>query len=142
MIGVVIAGVSCKKPETENVVGGPCSYSHYPGIATIIRVKKTEESRRQARTSGGPGYEGYEVWFVFKTDQLIKEEWARKSVKREHLFRLVNSWYPGPRYLKKYDIKVGSEYKCTLKVITSGTCTPIIFEFDQLKPDDYFESHK
>ena len=150
--GVAIAGIGCtrtqeknvlssstKKPQKKEIVGGPCSYSHYPGKATITRVEKTEESKRQARTSGEPGYEGYKVWFIFKANQPIKEEWVRKSIKRERLFRLTNSWYPGPRYLKKYDIKVGSEYRCTLKVITSGTCTPIILEFSQLKQDDYFE---
>ena len=154
-IGIVLAGIGCSKAqkksistssderrEAKYVIGGPCSYSHYPGKAIITRVEKTEESKRQARTSGEPGYEGYEVWFVFKSDQEIKEEWVRKSIKRERLFRLANSWYPGPQYLKKYDIKVGSKYRSTLKVITSGTCTPIIFEFDQLKRDDYLESRK
>jgi len=126
-------------PSEPVKVGGPCFYSDYPGTATITRIEKTEESKRQARTSGGPGYEGYEVWFVFETDQDIKAEWARESITREHQFRSANSWHPGPQYLQKYRIRVGGNYRCTLKVITSGTCTPIIFEFSQLKQDDYFE---
>jgi len=149
ILGIMLIGIGCseaqkitEKPETDYVIGGPCIYSHYPGRATITRIEKTEESKNQTKTSGGPGYEGYEVWFVFKPDQEIKEDWARKSMERERLFRLANSWYPGPQYLKKYNIKVGNDYPCTLKVQTRGTCTPIIFEFGQLKRDDYFESHK
>jgi len=121
-------------------IGGHCTYFHYPGVSVITKIEKTEGSKRQIRTSGGPRYEGYEIWFVFKTNQEIKEDWARKTITREHLFCLANSWYPGPKYLEKYHIKVGSNHRCTLKVIRSGTCTPIIFEFNQLKKDDYFES--
>ena len=152
ILGVVLTEIGCSKAQkkstaplsteksgAEYVIGGPCIYSHYSGSVTIIRIEKREESTKQARTSGGPGYAGYEVWFTFKTNQPIKEEWAHKNIERERLFRLANSWYPGPRYLEKYNIKAGSNYKCTLKVITMGTCTPIIFEFSQLKQDDYFE---
>ncbi len=124
----------------ERLMGGPCEYADYRGTATITRVVQTENSCQQAKSMGGPGYEGYEVWFRFAPAADIREEWARPAAGREHLFSLMNSWYPGPRYLESYGIKTGSTHNCMLKVITRGTCTPTIFEFPGIRRDDYFES--
>ena len=123
-------------------VGGPCEYVDYAGTATIAKMEITTASRQQALSTGGPGYPGCEVWFLFKTDAQISQDWARKVVTRGHLFRLANSWYPGEKYIDKYGIKVGNTYKCILKVITRGTCTPAMFKFPGCKDDDYFESKK
>jgi len=123
-------------PETR--VGGPCSYDEYKGAATITSVEKTEQSMAQARVKGGPGYEGYEIRFVFKTDEEIGQKWVRRD--KEHLFVLNNSWYPGPRYLEKYKIKSGRNFQCVMQVITKGTCTPIIYTFPELDKNDYFET--
>lgn len=124
----------------ENRAGGPCTYESYPGHATITRVEKTEQSKDQAKAIGGPGYEGYEVSFSFVTDKVIKQAWAKEALQKEHLLELQNSWYPGEQYLKKYGLKKGKPLKCTLKAITSGTCTPVIFEFDEVNTIDYFET--
>lgn len=137
--------LACNKSESARLdrkVGGDCVYASYIGTATITRITKTEASSKQVTTKGGPGYEGYEIWFSFKTDQKIKKDWARRSLEKEHLFLLANSWYPGPRYIEKYKIKPGNSYQCTLQVITKGTCTPIIFQFTEPKRDDYFETKK
>jgi PAB1-binding protein PBP1 len=145
LLGLLISNIGCLqdvKEEGKPVIGGKCVYSSYSGIATIMRVEKTEASKEQAEALGGPGYEGYEVWFVFKTDQEIKEELGQDIPEREHLFQLDNSWYPGPQYLEKYDIEVNKTYECTLKVIKEGTCSPIVFEFSEINTHDYFESEK
>lgn len=129
-----------RNQRAEELLGGHCSYSSYIGTAEIVKIEKTMTSMEQAKSLGGPGYEGYEIWFSFKAGQQIKEEWARESIKKMHLFRLANSWYPGIQYIEKYKIKVGNTYRCTLKVIQEGTCTPLLFEFDDLKSNDYFEA--
>jgi len=127
-------------PAEERRVGGPCEYAEYRGTATITRVAQTESSRQQVKSVGGAGYEGYEVWFRFAPASDIREEWARPAAGRAHLLCLMNSWYPGPRYLERYGIKAGRTHSCTLKVITRGTCTPTVFEFPEIRRDDYFES--
>jgi hypothetical protein len=146
LLGLSIGGIGCLEDDKEEVelpkIGGPCVYSSYPGVAKITRIEKTDASREQAETIGGPGYEGYEVWFAFKTDQEIKEKWARDTVEREHLFQLDNSWYPGPQYLEKYGFKVNKTYDCTLNVITKGTCSPTVFKFSKINTHDYFESER
>lgn len=143
MLILILELWACNKSESarfDKKLGGDCSYASYTGTATVTRIVKTEASSKQATMKGGPGYEGYEIWFSFKTDQEIKKEWARKRIERENLFLLANSWYPGPQYIEKYKIKPGNSYQCTLQVITKGTCTPIIFEFTDPKRDDYFEA--
>ncbi|MHC1632007.1 MAG: ABC transporter substrate-binding protein [Methanotrichaceae archaeon] len=60
---------------------------------------------------------------------------------REYLLQLCNSWYPGPRFLEKYNITEGAIFGCTLSLITKGTCSPIVFKFDEIDNCDYFESH-
>ena len=123
-------------------VGGPCEYTEFAGTATITKIEITDQSRQQALATGGPGYPGCEIWFSFKTSAKVSPDWARRLLEREHLFRLANSWYPGEKYIDKYGIKVENTYRCVLKVITRGTCTPAMFKFSGCKDDDYFESKK
>jgi len=142
---IILIGMALYYMNSQNkkpLIGGPCLYSDYSGIATITKVKETERSKRQVSINGGPGYEGYEIWFTFRTDEKIKQKWAKPIAEREHLYLLMNGWCPGPRYVKKYNIKTGEKYKCTFKVIMKGTCSPILFDFDRMKRDDYFESGK
>jgi hypothetical protein len=142
--GDQISGKAAGKslPAGKLRVGGPCEYNKYEGTATITRVEQTEKSSRQAKNVGGAGYEGYEVWFRFTPASEIREEWARPAAGRENRFTLMNGWYPGPKYLRKYGIKSGLKCRCVMKVIRKGTCTPIIFDFPGIKRDDYFESPK
>lgn len=123
-------------------LGGKCTYEDHPGACEIVSVLKTEESAHQAEVGGGPGYEGYEVSFVFEPDEPMNltENWEKAVFGREHLLQLCNSCYPGPRFLEKYNITVGAVFDCTLKLITGGTCGPIVFEFDEIDRCDYFES--
>jgi hypothetical protein len=121
-------------------MGGECVYSVYDGLANITRVEKTERSRQQANLPGGPGYEGYEVSYGISVREPISESWARDVVTKEYVFTLKNSWYPGKRYLEKYGLEVGEELPIQVRIITSGTCTPVILEFPTVDREDYFES--
>jgi len=123
-------------------VGGRSTYEDYAGKATITKIEKTERSKAQVKVNGGPGYEGYAIWFTFSTDKELKQEWAKNALKKERLLQLTNSWYPGPKYLEKYGIKKGQTFKCTMKVITSGTSSPIVFRFEGLDRADYFETKR
>jgi hypothetical protein len=42
----------------------------------------------------------------------------------------------GRACIEKFDIRPGKRIGCTLKVITRGTCTPILFEFPSLTSGD------
>ena len=120
------------KVNKERIVGGQCEYKQYEGNARIISITKVVDSISYSR-------DRYEVKFVFTTDEEIKESFV-KTEGREFLLMLGNSSYPGPKFLKKYGIDVGKVLKCHLKLITRGACTPVLFEFPSVRPDDYFEN--
>ena len=105
-------------------VGGPCSYREYLGQAKIVSVQETAADENSKR----PGDKRYEVRFSFHTDQIIEEKYARVEGK-EFLLLLKNNSYPGSNFLRKYDILTGRTFPCVMKVITRGTCTPVLFDF-------------
>ena len=126
--------------QTTSKDGGCCIYASYEGNAKIFRVSQTPTSLAQAKIMGGPGYEGYEVWFRFIPKSDVPDDRIKQVISREHLFTLYNSWYAGPRYLEKYGIREGKIYPCTLNIIEEGTATPVIFEFETIDTRDYFET--
>lgn len=133
-------GVSCAamdEPVSKPVFGGQCEYKKYRGQAKIISIYKKE----LPDSYGGPSYVSYEVKFSFHTDEIIKERHGQVEGK-EYLLLLDNSFYPGPKFLKKYRIEKGKHFDCYLKVITRGTCTPVFFDFPTIDLCDYFENQK
>lgn len=126
-----LTGFSCQAtddPSGNPVIGGQCEYKKYKGQAKIVSISKREAPE-----------DGYEVRFSFHTDETVKERHGQVEGK-EHLLLLENSSYPGPKFLRKYRIKVGKRFVCYLKVITRGTCTPVLFDFPTIDLGDYFEN--
>lgn len=114
----------------ESLVGGRCEYKSYAGKARIVSIEKAPSKISSS--------EGYEVKFVFLSSGSVEESFARTEGK-EFLLLLADSSHPGPKFLKKYGIEAGRVFDCILKVITKGTCTPVLFEFPSIRLDDYFE---
>jgi len=113
-------------------VGGECEYERFECKAKITSITQRPSLRNTDHTS-------YEVKFtVFSISLPLGEKAGIEG--REFLLLLNNSTYPGPRYLKKYDISVGKIFNCYYHAITRGTCTPAIFDFPDIKLDDYFEN--
>ncbi len=121
--------------RTQRVVGGLCEYKSYRGIATITSVRETEENQE---SRGGPPCQGHEVRFSFSADEKIEESYGNVEGKK-YTLKLKNSWNPGAKFLKKYGIETGRNFECYLKVITRGTCTPVLFDFPTIDLGDYFE---
>lgn len=121
--------------RTQRVVGGPCEYKSYRGIATITSVRETKEN---PESRGGPPYQGYVVRFSFFSDEKIEESYGNVEGK-QYTLKLKNSWNPGVKFLKKYGIETGRKFECYLKVITRGTCTPVLFDFPTIDLGNYFE---
>ena len=112
------------KPAQRSVVGGPCEYKVYRGHARIVSIIEKENPLKV----GGPSNVVYEVKYSFTSHEEIKEKWVQVEGE-EYLLLLSNSSYPGPEFLKKYGIKPDKCFECYLKVITRGSCTPVLFDF-------------
>jgi len=123
------------KSAEKRVVGGPCEYKVYGGHAKILSIHKKDLPPEV----GGSSNVVYEVKFSFTPDEEIKEAYGQVE-KKEYLLLLTNSSYPGPGFLKKYGIEPGKYFGCYLKVITRGTCTPVLFDFPTINLTDYSES--
>jgi len=134
------SGGGAGTPEADErpppkVGGGPCEYKTYSGHAEILSVRL----KKLPKGYPGPPHESYEVRFLFFPDHHIDESYAQVEGKPQ-ILTLTNSWYPGPRFLRKYGIQEGKIFDCHLKVITNGTCTPVVFDFPTIDRGDFFES--
>ena len=122
-------------PAQKHVVGGPCEYKAYRGHAKIVSILE----KKLPLKVDEPSNVVYDVKFSFTPHEEIKERWVQVEGK-VYLLLLSNSSYPGPGFLKKYGIEPDKCFECYLKVITRGTCTPVLFDFPTIDLSDYSES--
>jgi len=117
LISCDLAASSSSSPR----VGGLCTYKQYKGDAEIVSVTQRPEV---------PGE--YEIKFSFHPQKTIQEEFARVEG-RQWLLVEKDSSYPKDDFLTQYGINAGKRFPCYLKVITKGTCTPVLFEFPTIE---------
>lgn len=98
-------------------MGGQCNYKKYSGKAEIISI-----------THKSGFYEKYEIKFSFHAEEEIKEDFASTEHKK-YLLLMNDSSNPGSDFVNRYEIMEGKQFDCYMKVITTGTCTPVLFEF-------------
>lgn len=98
-------------------VGGACEYKHYKGEAQITSVKQRQDNQAT-----------YDVRFSFHPQESIQEAFAKTENKQ---WSMVQDDFSSlqQNFLTKNGIKTGKRYPCIMKVITKGTCTPVLFEF-------------
>ena len=116
-------GFADERKEGDHV-GGLCEYHRYEGRAEVISLQKITDSRNQ---SG----ETYEVRFRFIPIQEIKESFVQVEG-REFLLEMNRSPYLTPGFIEGHGIQTGTVFDGYLRVITRGTCTPLLFEFPSL----------
>ena len=46
---------------------------------------------------------------------------------------------PGPKFLKKYAIRLGATFTCQAHIITKGTCSPVVFTLHGIDVFDHSE---
>lgn len=110
------------------IVGGECQYKQYPGRAEVVSI--TPISRPVGYLS-----DRYDVKFRFIPDGKVEEKFAQTEGRQFSLLLNYN-YYPGLNFLEKYDIRAGKVLDCTLRVIVRGTCTPVLFDFPFITPED------
>ena len=131
--GSSMAVDSAAEKSAPRVVGGPCEYRQYKGRAVIVSIREKE----MHKDYGGPSV-SYEIKFSFFSEEEVDETYGQVEG-RKYILMLTNSRYPGPEFLEKYAIEAGKSFECYLKVITRGTCTPVLFDFPTIDLGDCFE---
>jgi hypothetical protein len=130
LLSFVFFGCAWAQPEYQAhpTVGGPCQYQSYPGQATIISIAESKD-HDQSETAK------VEVKFSFTPGQKIAERFARVEGMTFNLYG-KNFQYPDRQFLTRNNIHVGTVLEGYLQVIVSGTCTPMLFEFPDLKQEN------
>lgn len=108
-----LAAVSSSRPR----VGGTCTYKQYSGEAEIVSVTPRQ---------GAPAE--YEIRFSFHPNETIQEKFAQDEGKQWLIVQKDFS-YPHENFLTQYGIQTGKRLPCYMKVITKGTCAPVLFDF-------------
>ena len=114
-------------------VGGPCNYADFPGKIDVIAVEP-------APPAGAPAlpYQPYRVVFTFTPTGAVKHRLYKPA--KTYELTLAGGEAPGPAFLKKYGVRPGAQFKTELHLITSGTCSPVVFTFHGIDVHDRFES--
>lgn len=114
---VVFQNLGCGNPLNPSIAGGPCAYSDFLGTATVSELQ--------------PHDDGF--WLVFDT-KLTGEKPVPASYRNEGHRVLIKN--PGGKtdqaWLAAQGVSLGSKLDVQVSIITSGTCTPIIFKFPKL----------
>jgi len=105
-------------PPAPPIVGGPCRYTAHPGKARIVSVRPKLDDA---------GVRRYDVRFEFLPDGPIAESFAQPQGRTFAL--LASGSRPDDAFLARHGIRRGQVLPCTMKIIASGTCTPVMFEF-------------
>jgi len=129
----LLPGIGCSMTNSETargpLVGGPCEYRSYPGQAEIVSVAPW------AAPASAAG-ERFDVKFRFIPEGPVEEPLGKAALQRTFSLLPDREMPPDRAFIEKYDIRPGKRLGCTLKVITRGTCTPILFDFPALAPGD------
>ena len=122
-----LPGIGCSMASSETnrgpLVGGPCEYRSYPGQAEIVSVTPAAGGR-------------FDVRFRFIPDGAVKEPLGKSALERTFPLLPGGETPPDRAFIETFDIRPGTRLGCALKVITRGTCTPILFEFPASAPGD------
>jgi len=129
LLVAALPGIGCSRTGSEiawePLVGGPCEYRYYPGQAEIVSVVPS------AAASGR-----FDVRFRFIPDGTIEEPLGKAALERTFLLLPDRETPPDRAYVEQFDIRPGKRLGCTLRVITRGTCTPVLFDFPPSPPGD------
>lgn len=126
-------------PATLNAqaqrMGGPCSYADFPGKISIIAVEPIPQ--KQAAKPPLP-YQPHRVVFTFSPKGAVDHGLYVRG--KTYELTLAGGEAPGPKFLRKYGIRPGAQFRTELHLITSGTCSPVVFTFHGIDVHDRFES--
>ncbi|MFH1729906.1 MAG: hypothetical protein ABIA04_15945 [Pseudomonadota bacterium] len=117
-------------------IGGSCSYSSNPGEIVILDIMESDLKKRK----DNPCEKSFIITYKFKAklrDNL--SELAQSIEAKELNLKFASGFYPGPKFIKKYQIEKGKIFEANLKLIEKGTCTPFIIDIPEIDLSDRFE---
>ncbi len=114
--------------------GGPCHYHEIPGVAEIISV--TEVSTPTYCDTAVDVRFDFIPYDISLLDEDPYSAWPVDSVR----FMIGSGANPPRRWIEAVGLTVGTEHQCTRLWIYSGTCSPVIYQFDDIDKNSVFDS--
>ncbi len=118
-----------------DIVGGPCEYNEIIGTAVITSIVDADPGNYNCDN------DPVEVIFNFTPDNPDAGDGYRfpDTSDTNQTLTIGGGMNPPEEYMTIKGITAGSSHACIRKEITSGTCTPVIFEFSAIDLTDYAE---
>ncbi len=116
----------------DQICGGPCTYTDYPGIATIRSVTPDTSLGRNCDNA-------VIIVYDFAPDDSSAVDRYRFPVWPDtaRIFHYVNNGSVPVGWADKEGMTQGSEHPCIRQEIRTGTCSPLIFEFPDVDVSDW-----
>lgn len=123
VVALLIVVLGCRNGQDPERVGGPCSYIDVPGVAKITSIETAGTGLNNCRNA-------VEVLFDFVPDDPTAPQRYRVPTWPDAGRHLIvgDGKNPSLEWVTAREISVGKEYPCLRQEITSGTCTPVVFD--------------
>lgn len=106
-------------PPSSGPFGGPCIYTDTPGVATIVSVTPAEPGDLNCWN------DPVVVLFDYYPNPPASPALAAAGV----ALTIGEGLNPPLSWIEAEGLTVGTQHKCRRRDITSGTCTPLLFDF-------------
>ena len=117
---------------SDDIVGGPCPYTDFPGTATIRTVTPDNSIDRNCEND-------VIIVFDFAPDDSSDVDSYRFPAWPDtgRTFDLISGGSVPDRWAEKEGLTPGSEHPCIRREIRVGSCSPLIFEFPDVDITDW-----
>ena len=118
---LILSLMSCHKNNNQ------CSYVRYEGKAVIISIETAPLNENNCLTNPK------KVLFTFiPNDLAVRNNYIFKNWSDTSSMTINAGSNPSQQILDSLNISVGGEFRCNRQEITQGTCTPVIFQFEDV----------
>ena len=106
-----------------------CEYEIIPVHVQITVVRPVASS----------DFSKHEIRFAVLLTQDLPIRVENRVYGHEFLMLLRDKTFPGPQFIKKYEISPGTIFNSNYHLRKRGNCKPNFFEFPAINLEDYFE---
>jgi hypothetical protein len=131
VIAIPLFFLSCGAANAGNIVGGGCSYTETSGQATVLSLNAAGAAQNNC------GKDPVEVVVNFAPSDPVQ---ANEATDKNVQVTVGDGKNPPRGYITSKGFAVGATIACSRKIIKSGACTPILYEFPGIDLTDYVTS--
>lgn len=131
MVSVVLI-IGCGEDDVSGPDGGSCNYTEILGVAVITSIQEPDSGSYNCMN-------GVKVLFDFTPGDPTAPQRYRFSEWPDtgQSLTVGAGANPAIEWVTSKNITAGNRYRCFRREITTGTCTPVLFEFKTIDFSDW-----